>query len=79
MQKHIPKPIYALQGWSIEQRGEKFYVAPTARTHDKKAWRGPYVTLQRATTAIARKLGAEWQERDKRRREFHRITKGPVR
>ncbi len=71
MQKHIPRPIYGLQSWTIEKRGTKFYVAPTATSQDKAVWLGPYATLQRATTAIARKLAEEFTVRHERLCGFH--------
>jgi hypothetical protein len=47
--------VYALKSWSIRKQGEAFYIAASAQS-GKHAWRGPYANLQRATTAIARKL-----------------------
>jgi hypothetical protein len=54
--------IYALRSWTIKKSGDRFYVAASAQsgTH---TWRGPYASLQRATTAIARKLQWEFTRR----------------
>jgi hypothetical protein len=54
--------LYALKSWTIRKRGEEFFIAPTAPT-GKHTWRGPYTNLQRATTAIARKLQWEFAKR----------------
>src|SRR5262252_5345116 len=61
MQAHI----YALKSWTIKKRGDEFYIAPTGErgTHP---WRGPYRTLQRAASAIARKLEWECSKRHKK-------------
>jgi len=58
--------VFALKGWTVKSEGGKFYVSPTACFEDKHKWRGPYRTLQHATTAIARKLGEEFNKRHKR-------------
>ena len=57
--------IYALTSWTIKKRGNEFYIAPTGQrgTH---YWRGPYRTLQRAASAIARKLQWEFTKRHKK-------------
>lgn len=57
--------IYALKSWSIKKRGDKFFVAPSAQD-GKQRWRGPYANLQRATTAIARKLQWEFSRRHRK-------------
>jgi len=56
--------VYALKSWTIRKAGEAFYIAPSAQAGQHR-WRGAYVTLQRATTALARKLQAEfaWRHR----------------
>ena len=58
MQAHI----YALKSWTIKKADERFYIATTAQSRRQK-WRGPYANLQRATTAIARKLQWEFTQR----------------
>jgi hypothetical protein len=49
---------YALKSWTIRKSGEQFYIAATSQEGQHR-WRGPYVNVKRATTAIARKL--EWE------------------
>ena len=61
MQAHI----YALKSWTIKKVDERFYIATTAQSR-KHNWRGPYASLQRATTAIARKLQWEFTRRHSR-------------
>jgi hypothetical protein len=74
MQKQVSKAVYALQGWTIEKwGGARFYIAPTAQAAAKDAWHRPYATLQRATTAIARKLAEEWSARHARVCGFHGV------
>jgi hypothetical protein len=58
MQAHV----YALKGWTIKKVDQQFYIATTAQSR-KHNWRGPYASLQRATTAIARKLQWEFIQR----------------
>ena len=74
MSRPIPPATYALKAWTVKQHGDKFYIAPTASFDDRTRWSKPYTTLQRACTAIARKLAREWQSRDNRRREFYGRT-----
>ena len=69
-----PAAIYALQSWSVKKSGSKWYIAPTARFEDKPPWSKPYATLQRATTAIARKLADEVMKRHKRRCDHYGIA-----
>lgn len=54
--------IYALRSWTIKTQGGEFYIAATGQER-KHRWWGPYRTLQRATTAIARRLQAEFARR----------------
>ncbi len=54
--------VYALKSWSIRKRGDQYFIAPTGRD-GKQIWRGPYLTLQRAATAIARRLQWEFVKR----------------
>lgn len=58
--------VYALKSWSIRKRGEQYFIAPTAQ-EGKHLWRGPYLTLQRAATAIARRLQWEFAKRQGRK------------
>jgi uncharacterized protein (DUF2461 family) len=76
MSRPIPQAVYALTQWTIRrnEKDGKFYIAPTTCFDDKTRWSKPYDSLQRACTAIARKLASEWQQRDKRRREFYRLS-----
>lgn len=69
-----PPAIYALTAWAVKKVNGKWYIAPTGARFDERAqWSKPYATLQRATTAIARKLADEVQKRHKRRCDFYGI------
>ena len=71
---HPPPPaIYALTDWTVKKANGKWYIAPTARFDDKPQWSKSYATLQRATTAIARKLADEVIKRHKRRCDYYGI------
>jgi len=61
----IPAPpaIYALRIWSVKKVNGEWFISQAARFDDKDRWKGPYETVQRATTAIARKLAEEIIER----------------
>ena len=61
--------VYALRAWSVKKSGGKWYISPTACFGGKPDWSRSYATLQRATTAIARKLAEEVITRHKRRCE----------
>src|SRR5262249_20601061 len=50
--------VYALKSWTIKKAGDRFYIASSGQAGQHR-WRGPYLNLKRATTAIARKL--EWE------------------
>jgi hypothetical protein len=76
MTRPIPQAVFALKAWTIKESGGKYYISPTAAFDDKTRWSKPYDSLQRACTAIGRKLATEWQERDMRRRDFHGIKGG---
>ena len=72
---HPPPPaIYALRVWSVKKVNGKWYISRAARFDDKEQWSRPYETLQRATTAIARKITEEVIERHKRRCEHYGIN-----
>jgi len=71
---HKPPPaIYALQVWSVKKVNGKWYISQAARFDDKAQWGKSYATLQRATTAIARKLADEVMRRHKRRCDFYGV------
>jgi hypothetical protein len=57
--------IYALKSWTIRKSGNEFFIATSAQD-GKHRWRGPYANLQRAATAIARKLQWEFAKRHKK-------------
>ena len=54
--------VYALRGYTIKKRGDEFFVSPTG-VKGAHRWSKPYATLQRATTAIARRLQREFVRR----------------
>jgi hypothetical protein len=61
---HPPPPaVYALRVWSVKKVTGQWYVSQAARFDDKEHWMGPYATIHRATSAIARKLAEELIER----------------
>lgn len=60
-----PSNIFALKSYTVRKTGEAFFVFPTAMA-GRHRWSGPYASLQRATTAIARKLQREFVRRHKR-------------
>ena len=61
---HSPPPaIYALRVWSVKKVNGKWHISQAARFDEKEQWSRPYDTLQRATTAIARKMAEEVMER----------------
>jgi hypothetical protein len=57
--------IYALRSWTIKKRADEFFIAPTAQDGTHR-WQGPYQTVARATSAIARMLQREFIHRHKR-------------
>jgi hypothetical protein len=68
MQKHVSNTrVFALTAYTVcrDEKGS-FRIALTYHYGEKPQWSKPYLTLQLATTAIARKLQAEFLERDKR-------------
>jgi hypothetical protein len=68
-----PPAIYALRMWSVKKVKGKWYISQAARFDDKPQWSKPYETLQRATTAIARKIAEEVMTRHKRHCDYYRI------
>ena len=67
--------VYALSGWSIKVDGTGFRISPAAYYEAKSTWSKPYETLQGATSAIARKLAEEFNDRHSRRVAFHKKKK----
>jgi hypothetical protein len=71
---HLPPPaVYALRVWSVKQVKGEWFISPAARFDDKEQWLGPYASVHRATTAIARKLAEEVMRRHNRRCEDYGI------
>jgi hypothetical protein len=63
VQKSVPtQHVYALACYGIKLKDGKYYVQRV----NHLGWSKPYATLKRATTAIARKLEAEWVQRHAR-------------
>jgi hypothetical protein len=58
-----PPAVYALRVWSVKKVNGQWYISQAARFDDREQWMGPYATVHRATTAIARKLAEEIIER----------------
>ena len=69
-----PPAIYALRMWSVKKVNGKWYISQAARFDDKEQWSKPYETLQRATTAIARKMAEEVMERHRSRCQRYGIN-----
>jgi len=69
-----PPAIYALRTWSVKKVNAEWYISPAARFDDKDQWMGPYASIHRATTAIARKLAEEVIQRHAARCRYYRIT-----
>jgi hypothetical protein len=57
--------VYALRSWTIKKKGEEFFIAATGQSGTHR-WCGPYTNLQRASTAIARKLQSSYARRHNR-------------
>lgn len=68
-----PPAIYALRVWSVKKVNGKWYISRAARFDDKEQWMGPYDTIHRATTAIARKLAEEVMARHMSRCRYYDI------
>jgi hypothetical protein len=49
--------------WSVKKVNGEWFISQAARFDAKEQWMGPYATIYRATTAIARKLAEEVNER----------------
>lgn len=55
--------VFALRGYTVKvDDRDRYFVSPTGL----KQWTGPYKSLYRATTAIARKLTLEFTRRNER-------------
>lgn len=61
----IRERVYALRAYTVKVEDEKFFIAQTVAFQKKLDWKGPYSSLQHATSAIARMLQAEFSRRDK--------------
>lgn len=61
----IQDRVYALRPYTVKVEDGKFFIAPTIAFQNKLEWKGPYASLQHATSAIARKLQEEFTRRDK--------------
>ncbi len=57
--------VYALRSYTIKEQDGEFLISPTG-VHGTHRWSKPYATLQRATTAIFRKLQREFVRRHSR-------------
>jgi hypothetical protein len=68
-----PPTVYALRVWSVKKVSGKWYISQAARFDDKEAWIGPYDSVYRATTAIARKLTEEIIQRHRSRCQHYGI------
>lgn len=75
MSKPIPSALFALKAWTIKQKGDKYYISPSAAFHDRPQWSKGYRSLQAACSAIARKLAEEWARRSERRQPSARLSK----
>ena len=60
-----PAHVYALRSYTIKEHAGQFFISPTGSERSHR-WSKPYATLQRATTAIARKLQREFAKRHSR-------------
>jgi hypothetical protein len=61
----IRERVYALRPYTVKTEDGKYYIAQTAAFQKKLDWKGPYSSLQHATSAIARMIQAEFSRRDK--------------
>lgn len=69
-----PPPIYALRVWSVKKVHGEWFISQAARFDDKEQWMGPYATIHRATTAIARKIAEEVLARHKARCQHYGVN-----
>ena len=56
-------PVFRLRPWTIRKHNGSYFISQD--DHPKK-WGKSYASLQRACTAVARKMQAEWEERARR-------------
>jgi hypothetical protein len=61
----MPKLTLALNGWSVERRGECWYFGETYRDRPDE-YRGPYSSLTSVSLMIAREMVKEALRRQKR-------------
>jgi len=54
----MPRQAFALNTWTVEQRGDDWYYGDTYRD-DPKAFRGPYTSLASVTLMLAREMVRE--------------------
>jgi hypothetical protein len=54
----MPKSIFALNGWSVEQRGEYWWYGDTYRDRPDQ-FRGPYSSMTSVALMIAREMTKE--------------------
>jgi hypothetical protein len=57
----------------VKKVNGKWYVSQAARFDDKEQWKGPYDTIHRATTAIARKMAEEVLTRHRARCQHYGV------
>ena len=57
------RPVYALQGFTVERRPRGWYFAKTYMRGDKPEWKGPYRSEASVTLMIARELRREIKRR----------------
>ena len=57
------RPVYALQGFTVERRPRGWFFTRTYVRGDKPEWRGPYRSEASVTLMIARELKREINKR----------------
>ena len=57
------RPVYALQGFTVERRARGWFFTRTYMRGDKPEWRGPYRSEASVTLMIARELKREIKKR----------------
>lgn len=57
------RPVYALQGYTVELRRKGWYFTKYYMRGDKPVWRGPYKSEASVTLMIARELVREIRRR----------------
>jgi hypothetical protein len=66
----VPRPIFALGAWTVEQRGPSWYYGDTYR-EEKGQFRGPYSSIASVTLMIAREMTREILRRQQRLEVSH--------